>query len=379
MRILFISTVLTHYRTPFHDRLRHLLEEELISYDLIYGQADDNDTAKRDNKDIVWASKLKNLYFSFWSMKIVWQPIGRYLGKYDLIIIGQENGIVSNYIIQFFFRFKTQKIAFFGHGRNFQSPNRNSSAEKWKAFWATKVDWWFAYTDETRKHVESLGFPPERITVFNNSIDTLQLQEQFSSITIAEKTALRLELGISSENVAVYVGGIYHEKRVRFMIESAKLVRAKVSDFHFLIIGGGVEQNLFEAAAKEFDWIHYVGPKFEREKAAYMSLSKIFYMPGLVGLGVLDAFVFGTPIVTTAYPLHSPEFAYIENGSNGVVVDNWESPEAYADAVAEVLTDKNLHEKLVRGAKLSLSNFSIENMARRFAEGVIQALAVGRY
>ena len=54
-----------------------------------------------------------------------------------------------------------------------------------------------------------------------------------------------------------------------------------------------------------------------------MRMSKLFLMPGLLGLAVLDAEVMGLPVVTTRYPWHSPEIAYLRDGETGVIVDAW--------------------------------------------------------
>jgi glycosyltransferase involved in cell wall biosynthesis len=267
-----------------------------------------------------------------------------------------------------------KRVAFFGHGRNYQATNRNSRAERFKEFWATKVNWWFAYTEGAKRHVKSLGFPPERITVFNNAIDTGELAEQLASVTPLDQQQLKKTLDIKSENIGVYIGGLYPEKRVDFMLAAALEIRNSIPDFQFIVIGGGVDAALVEAAAMQHPWIHAMGPKFGIEKTKLASLAKVFIMPGLVGLGVLDSFVYGTPLVTTNYPLHSPEIEYLEDGVNGVMVKETNSVEAYAKAVVRVLSDKAYCERLKAGAAEALNIYTIDAMAERFAQGVLSAL-----
>jgi glycosyltransferase involved in cell wall biosynthesis len=164
------------------------------------------------------------------------------------------------------------------------------------------------------------------------------------------------------------------EKRVDFMLAAALEIRKSIPDFQFLVIGGGVDAELVRQAARQHPWIHALGPKFGLEKTKLASLAKVFIMPGLVGLGVLDSFVYGTPLVTTDYPLHSPEIEYLEDDVNGVIVKETNSTEAYAKAVVRVLSDSKYCDTLKAGAARALQTYTIDAMAERFAKGVLLAL-----
>ena len=76
-------------------------------------------------------------------------------------------------------------------------------------------------------------------------------------------------------------------------------------------------------------------------------------MPGLVGLAVLDCAAAGIPIVTTAYPYHSPE------------ID---------DAVVLVLQDASLRMRLSEAGKAVARRYTLDRMVDCFCEGVSQAL-----
>ena len=97
-------------------------------------------------------------------------------------------------------------------------------------------------------------------------------------------------------------------------------------------------------------------------------------MPGLVGLAVLDSFALGVPLVTTAYPYHSPEIVYLKNDSNGYIASEWENPREYAKIVASLLADENRQLRLIENGRRDLPNYSVEKMSQRFAQGIIQSL-----
>ena len=97
-------------------------------------------------------------------------------------------------------------------------------------------------------------------------------------------------------------------------------------------------------------------------------------MPGLVGLGILDAFALETPLVTTQVPLHSPEIDYLKHGVNGFMVDQSDNLQAYADAVVYLLRNETERQRLIQGCQISREIYTLENMVNRFAQGVELAL-----
>ena len=309
----------------------------------------------------------------FWMRdRLIWvQPPP--LDRNEIVLIGQENAILSNYWLQIQRPFG-RRLAYFGHGRNFQAANSNSLAERFKRFWLTKVDWWFAYTQRSADIVAQASFPSNRITVFNNAIDTSAIQAGLAAISGAERDFVRASRFGGSHNIGVFIGGLYDRKRIGHLIESAIEVRRRVPDFQLMIIGGGPDAPLVEASAARHPWVHAMGPRFGREKTLLASLGRVSLMPGLVGLGVLDSFAYGTPMVTTDLPYHSPEIDYLKDGVNGVIVRDADSVDAYADAVERILLDGAWRDRLRAGAAEALEIYTIEAMAQRFADGVAKAL-----
>jgi glycosyltransferase involved in cell wall biosynthesis len=331
--------------------------------------------ARGDLVSLPWATDVKCRLWKIGGLELRYQhALLKGLSK-DLVILQQENRLLVNYLFQLLAPFLRLKTAFFGHGRNFQAKSREGASERFKRFWTNKVSWWFAYTRSAASIVAEAGFPPEKITVFNNAIDTSAIKRERSQITAHEQSAARAELFGGSSNVGVYVGGLYPLKRIEFLIAAAEHVRAKVPDFHLLVIGGGEDVGIVEAAAARHAWVHYVGPKFGREKSLLVSLGKVLLMPGAVGLAILDSFAYGVPMVTADVLGHGPEIDYLVDGSNGVMVKESQDPKAYAAAVVRVLKDETYRERLRAGGAEALSAYSIEAMAATFADGVTKALA----
>lgn len=112
------------------------------------------------------------------------------------------------------------------------------------------------------------------------------------------------------------------------------------------------------------------------EKAPFWAMSKLLLMPGGVGVVAVDSFALEVPMVTSACPrLHGPEIDYLKDGQNARIVADWENPAAFAQAVVTLLQDQAARNLLVEGCRQSAAGFSIENMSRRFCDGVVRCLA----
>jgi glycosyltransferase involved in cell wall biosynthesis len=370
MRVSFVTHTVFHYRKPFHELVRSLLKRRGIEYSVYYGQPDKDEAKKSDVTELSFGRKYNNIYIYGARTPLIYQPVLREVTSSDLVIVIQENRLLINYLILSLPRGIRPKVAFFGHGRNYQSRNKQGVAEKWKMWWATKPDWWFAYTEDTRKHISSLGFPEDRITVFNNAIDTTSLSDDISSITREQLVEIRRKWDLTGENVGIYVGGIYPDKRLEFLVEAAVRVRAHVRDFELLVVGSGPSETELRSACEAYPWIKIVGSRFGIEKAELMRTAKLFLMPGAMGLAILDAGVASLPIITTDYPHHGPEIAYLEEGMTGLTVEPWHDPNAYAEAVKKLLTDEPQRQAMAAAAHRASTRYSIEAMAQRFAAGV---------
>ena len=375
--VCFVVPVLTHYRVGFHRLVREKLAQNGIEYRLIYSAPVGDAAKKLDTVELDWAEKVALFDLSVFGHKAFWQCCVAATRGCDLVILAQENSQLANYPIQIRGAVSRSKVAFFGHGKNFQSTVPEGLRERWKSFWANKVDWWFTYTQGTAGVVAKTGFPIERITVFNNTIDVSQILQHRAVQNPKRQAQLRGNVTFGSNNVGLYVGGIYAEKRIRFLLLAAQKIKNHLPDFHLIVIGDGPQAHLIKDAARDCDWIHVAGAKFGAEKSELASLARIMLMPGLVGLGVLDSFAYETPIITTDIPFHSPEIEYLIDGQNGLILPGASDARAYALTAVNLLTDEVSRQRLVRGGREKLAELTIENMATRFSAGVLGALKKG--
>lgn len=371
-RVVFVTTVITHYRAPFHERVRSNLASLGISYELVHSAPQGAEAVKQDTISLPWATVVPAKHW--FGGRAVWQSIWPLVREAELVVLGQENRLLHNYILQILPRAFRPRLALWGHGRNFQARIPSSHAERWKRYWARRADWWFGYTNETRSHVEGLGFPRHKITVFNNTIDTSEMRRLATTVSYERQEERRHELGLVGKNVAIFVGGLYPDKRLAFLVEAAVRVRSRLTDFELIIVGSGTELSSMRALAERHQWIKILGPRFGIDKVELMSLAHLFLMPGLLGLAILDAAVMGLPTITTDYPWHSPEIAYLKPGVTGVKVSNWKDAGAYSDAIITILRDQKTLNNMAEAARAVGRTLTIEAMADKFTAGLLDAI-----
>jgi glycosyltransferase involved in cell wall biosynthesis len=375
-RVAVVYRSVPQYRRRFYELLRERLDALGIELVLIYGQPGPADAAKRDTVELQWAHKIRNRVVRIGSRELYWQPCLGLLRDVDLVIVEQASKLLVNYVLFMYQLAGARRLAFWGHGKNFQEHQASNAGEIVKRFMSRKVHWWFAYSGLSARIVTSMGYPANRITVVQNALDTRSLIEARLAADAQHLAAVRDEIGVEGTNVCIYAGSMYADKRLGFLLNACNLIRKDVPDFEMIFVGAGPDEDMIKEAAKEHKWIHYVGPRFGKEKVPYFMLSKLFLMPAAVGLAVLDAFALEVPLVTTDGRFHGPEIEYLLDGINGVLVRNADNPAAYAAAVTRLLQDDTWREGLVAGCRRDKNVYTIEEMVNRFANGVLEALKV---
>lgn len=366
--VCLVQRRLTHYRVPLFTLLRQQLATAGIELKLLVGEGTKAERNKHDAGELDWAIRIPTRYFA--NGRLCWQPLGPALRNTDMVIVTHENGLLYNHLL--LLRQSRFRLAFWGHGANFQSRNPNGWKERYKRWSINRVHWWFVYTDQGADLVTAARFPASRVTVLNNAVDTSELRRQKESVTAEETQALRKSLGFGTGPAGVYVGSLYSEKRLDYLFAACEAIRREVPDFHFLIIGDGPDREKVRAWCDTHPWAHWAGARLGREKIVYMSLAQVMLNPGLVGLGILDAFVCGVPMLTTDCGIHSPEIAYLENGKNGFMTAD--VAEDYVAAAVRLLRDPTALGVLRAGCAASAAEYTVENMAQRFSEGIIRCL-----
>ncbi len=372
-RVTIIQRRLVQYRVTLFERLRRALAERGIELRVVYGPPSPTDAVRNDSGTLAWGDEVHSRWFTVGGHELVWHPGGRAVADCDLLVLTQENKILSNYPALAQRSLRSRRLAYWGHGVNLQSTNPDGLSERFKKVLVNQVDWWFAYTDHTRDILTAGGFDPARITVLDNAIDNEAFEADLAAVDDDHLARLRAEIDLApGAPLGLYCGSLYVDKRVDLLAEVGDRLVATDPSFRLVVIGDGPARADLEALAAERPWMRCVGVRRGREKAAWFRLATVQLSPGAVGLHVLDSFAAGVPLVTTRDAAHGPEIAYLDHGVNGFVVDD--DPTALADEVRALLADPGRHAEVVAAGRTAAARYTLPNMVDRFVGGIVAAL-----
>lgn len=371
-RVCIIQPVMKQYRMPFFQQLGHLLGQAGIELQVVYGTPWLQEALRKDHGDIPPPLGLR-VASRMLGGKLFWMPVARPWIRADLVVVEHANKHLMNFLLAALQRLRIKRVAYWGHGRDLQG-SEESMGERYKRRSLHWSDWWFAYTSGAARYVASQGFAPQRITVVQNAIDTAELRRQLAQVDDTTRARVLARLGWPADSrVGVYCGSLYPNKRLDWLMQSAEAVHRQHPGFRLLVVGGGPLGPELKAFAQQHgEWVHWAGATFGQDKADLLGTAELWLNPGLVGLGILDAFCAGLPLLTTDLPLHSPEIEYLEHGRNGLMVAP--DPEAFGQAILDLLADPVRLATMRAAARSDSHRYSIEAMAHNFAQGVQQCL-----
>lgn len=373
-KVVILQYRLLHYRVGLFDLLRERCLARGIELHLVHGQPTRRELAKKDVGSLAWADVVENRYWEVGAADWLWQPFPAHLRDAELVVVMQESRLLSNYPLLLSRLWSRRKVAYWGHGANFQSDAPKGLRERWKRLLLTKVDWWFAYTQMTVDMVVKTGYPVNRITCLNNAIDTDTFKRELAAVTDIDLDNARQALGISSgAPVGIFCGSLYPDKRLDFLVDAVDQIHRESPDFHCIVLGDGPSMPFMREASASRPWLHLLGVTKGSKKALYFRMADFMLNPGLVGLHIVDAFCAGLVMVTTSGARHSPEIAYLKNGVNGVMTGD--RVEEYAQSVLALIKDREKLSQIKAAALADAEIYTLDKMVDQFVDGISQCLA----
>lgn len=357
MRVVFIQKYVPHYRLPFFEGVKEELGRRGMEFILLYGPPDPIHDWKLKAVYPEWGIRLDSKMLKVKDGRyFYWQGAGRHIKKGDFVVAEHAAKLLDNYPLFLKCRLGRIKLGYFGHGENFQASTEFGIAKVLKKMTLKPVTRWFAYTEVSRQSLLRQGVSDDTITVVNNTLDKPE------SDIVLNATPNPLHF--------VYIGGLYREKLIPMLLEASSLVAEKYPGFHLDIVGDGPDKHIAESAAEKHDWITVHGPLYGEAKDEVVSRCSAILMPGLVGLVAIDSFLYRRPLITSDAGEHSPEIAYLEHEKNSLIDKGSPTSRSYANLLMRFLDDPQLRETLVQGCNQSAQEYTMENMVKRFCDGI---------
>ena len=213
-----------------------------------------------------------------------------------------------------------------------------------------------------------------RVHVIHPGIDLSHFPSRFESEgkRLREKTRARLDVG-EEQKVLLYVGRFIPRKGIRELLDAFQEVHRSHPDAELWIVGGKAGnksefQDEMRRVAGELP-VRFFGFIRQEHLPAYYAASDLLVCPSqkaeAFGLVNIEASASGVAVVA------SDDWGIreaVEDGVSGVLVQDYQRPAAFADAICELLDDPERLEEMGRsGHEWVRTHFSWARTAERFA------------
>lgn len=303
---------------------------------------------------------VRNRYLSVFGFEITWVPSLWWFvrEKPNVIILVDNVRILSNYPIFLLARLRGTRIVFYGHGYDHQSTlgaRRRLSRliEGVRKFLLRRADAVIVYSDQGKQHLLENGIRCP-VYVADNTLDTapiLEFHDNHDSQEVAR--AVRKQLGIpGSAFLITFLGRLIPEKRVEFMLDVIRrLALGRGLNVFGLIIGEGPRREELERYSKELP-VLFAGYRSKERLWECVQASDVIFLPGMVGLAIIEAFCAGKPLITVRHDFHSPEICWLEHEKNGIFLEDFDL-DAAEQRIARLMNNRDTLEELGRNARVS--------------------------
>jgi len=208
-----------------------------------------------------------------------------------------------------------------------------------------------AFIGVAREHgrylVRQERFPESKVRVIPNGVDV----DRFC-LGPLPGAELRRELGMASDApVCGIVAALRPEKNHELFLEVAALVREKLPEAHFVVIGDGPRRQRLEALARELaldDAVRFLGTRSDVPQL--LSMLDAFVLTSHVEanpVSILEAMAAGVPVVATRVGSVAES---VEDGVTGLLAEPGDADQIAGQLVA-LLTDRGRSRRMGRAAR----------------------------
>lgn len=216
-----------------------------------------------------------------------------------------------------------------------------------------QIEWWLTY--EARRVIvcsaymrdqleEVFALPPDKLDVVPNGVDVRDF-----AVDPEEAASMRASLTGPRTRMILFAGRLEYEKGVQTLLAALSQVRERVGPTRLFVAGVGTYSEELKREVRRLKLqrhVRFTGFLADRELRLHFGAADVAVVPSIYepfGLVAVEAMACGTPVVVGD-----------TGGLREIVADGSglsftpQEPDELADALAQVLTDPDLAEDLVR-------------------------------
>jgi glycosyltransferase involved in cell wall biosynthesis len=202
----------------------------------------------------------------------------------------------------------------------------------------------------------------KRVLTIHNGISI----EEIEAMSPANKKQIPGLSGNAAYIVGI-VGRLVYQKGIEYFIHTAKDILDKRNEISFVIVGSGEDEEKLKEMTQAMgisDHVIFMG--YQKDAIRYMKLFDVLLFTSRFepfGLVLTEAMTANVPIV--AMDIRGAVSEIIRSGKDGVVINGSDCKSA-AEAVIQLLDDKDYRKRLIDNAKARVMNkYTIEENAKK--------------
>jgi len=359
--VSIVQPYIPGYRVPFFDELHRQGLDSGFNIQIHAGsaraaEAFRGDAVKPDSRSFY--RPLAEVEMRFLRRRVAIRDV-REAFSAPIVVLEQARRNLDVYGLFLPKRFRGGKqVALWGHGfDHVVRPTSLESAISRRLL--RRCDHFFSYTEGGAVAVRRV-LPAPRVTVLNNSVDTVQLRRDLEEVSDEEHSP---DWGNQRLPTIGYIGGLDSAKGIEILLAAHEHLGRQV---RLLIAGDGELRDSVMEYCSSAKNAHYVGSVAGKRKARLLREVDALTIPGRVGLIAVDSVVSGVPIVTCDDVMHAPEFEYVKD----LCVIASADPVDYSSKVASFLFDSPVRAEVRTRLLSRRDQFGVEQMAERFLSGL---------
>ncbi len=231
-----------------------------------------------------------------------------------------------------------------------------------------------AVSRETKDEALAFGFPPERVFILGNGVDT----QSFRPRSGEERVQFRSKLGVAAAGLVLFVGRLAPQKNVKGLLAGwSRATQDLPAGWKLAIVGDGAlkEQLISISEAKHLSTaVSFIGAQSNIDE--WMAAADIYVLSShFEGLSntTLEAMASGLPVVSTRV---SGSAETLRETGAGIVTDVGRE-DLLAEALVRLAHDEALRKTMGMAARKAVeTKYSIDRVASRY-EQVYRSLLKG--
>lgn len=361
-KLLWLSPTFNHYKARF---LNHLAKAPEVELTILAGTGRQNQGDEAITGD--WAFTLQHEKVpkvEFGRSKVIRQRLKNMVNNFDYVLIPAEKKNILLFIYLMWLRFQSKSFQLISYNHpELKSANGKRSwlDQLLTKFYYANLDKVIFYTESSCAYALNRKLiKPHKAFWANNTLDDTEIEKHYT-----------FSLPPQEEFRFLFIGRLIPSKRIDVAIDYFETLKKKLphESLKIEIIGDGPMATLVKQAAdNDVDILWHGSLVNELDIAPIMARCHVVFVPGLSGLSINHALMYGRPYLTIKSTAHGPEINYLKPKINGDLLSG--DPTEDLAYLEDLINNKPLIERWCINAMQSSQTLTVQQWLNKVLKAI---------